>query len=201
MLEAWRGVFGCLALRVVLGPLAAGLLAVPLAGAASLEGQQFPDRITLAESELKLNGLGLRAVAIIRAYVVGLYLSERASTEQAVVAAPGPKRIEIRMLREASAKDFTRALVRGIRKNAAPEELNRLQERIRQMEDAINMIGTVREGDRITLDLDPARGMLLGLNGQSRAEPIAGVDFYAALLRIFVGADPVDQRLKKALLG
>ena len=137
--------------------LLALLLIAGLANAATLEGQQFPDRITLGESELKLNGLGLRAVAIIRAYVVGLYLSEHAGTEQAVVAAPGPKRIEIRMLREASAKEFTRALVRGIRKNAAPEELNRLQERIRQMEDAINMIGTVREGDRITLDLDPAR--------------------------------------------
>jgi hypothetical protein len=34
-----------------------------------------------------------------------------------------------------------------------------------------------------------------------RAEPIAGADFYAALLRIFVGANPVDVRLKKALLG
>lgn len=177
------------------------LLTLGLANSATLEGQQFPDRITLGESELQLNGLGLRAVAIIRAYVVGLYLTERANTEQAVLAAPGPKRIEIRMLREASAKDFNRALVRGIRKNAAPEELNRLQERIGHMEDAVNAIGTVREGDRITLDLDPARGMLLSLNGQVRADPIAGADFYAALLRIFVGANPVDQRLKKALLG
>ena len=181
--------------------LLALLLTLGLANAATLEGQEFPERITLGESELRLNGLGLRAVAIIRAYVVGLYLSEHAGTEQAVLAAPGPKRIEIRMLREASAKDFNRALVRGIHKNAAPEELNRLQERIHLMEAAINAIGTVRVGDRITLDLDPARGMLLGLNGQLRAEPIAGVDFYAALLRIFVGTHPVDQRLKKALLG
>jgi hypothetical protein len=118
-----------------------------------------------------------------------------------VVAAPGPKRIEILMLRAASAKDFNRALIGGIRKNAAPEEWNRLQERVKLMEDAINAIGTVREGDRITLDLDPARGMLLGLNGHLRAEPIAGFDFFAALLRIFVGANPVDERLKKALLG
>lgn len=182
---------GLLALLLIAGPV----------GAATLEGQQFPDRITLGESELQLNGLGLRAVAIIRAYVVGIYLGERATTEQAVVAAPGPKRIEIRMLRAASAKDFNRALIRGIRKNAAPEEWNRLQERVKLMEDAINAIGMVREGDRITLDLDPARGMLLGLNGQWRAEPIVGADFYAALLRIFVGANPVDERMKKALLG
>lgn len=182
---------GLLALLLIAGPV----------GAATLEGQQFPDRITLGESELQLNGLGLRAVAIIRAYVVGIYLGERATTGQAVVAAPGPKRIEIRMLRAASAKDFNRALIRGIRKNAAPEEWNRLQERVKLMEDAINAIGMVREGDRITLDLDPARGMLLGLNGQLRAEPIAGADFYAALLRIFVGANPVDERMKKALLG
>lgn len=200
MLEAWRGFLGGLALRVVLAPLVVWLLAMP-AGAATLEGQQFSERVQVASSELKLNGLGLRAVAIIKAYVVALYLQERADTEQAVLDGVGPKRIEIRMLREASAIDFNRALLRGIRKNASDEEMARLQERTKRMELTIHEIGKVREGDRITLDFDPARGMLIGLNGQTRGEPIAGADFYAAVLRIFIGQRPVDAALKRGLLG
>ena len=142
---------------------------------------RFSDRaitaLALVGISLPVAWLGLilryvvAALTIIRAYVVGLYLTERAGTEQAVVAAPGPKRIEIRMLREANAKEFNRALVRGIHKNAAPEELNRLQERIRHMEDAINAIGTVREGDRITPFYDPMIAKIL-THGSDRADAI-----------------------------
>ncbi len=171
------------------------------AGAATLEGQNFEERVSVADSELRLNGLGLRAVAILKAYLVALYLSERASTEQAVLSNPGAKRLEIRMLREASAIDFTRALLSGIRKNATADELDGLQERVNRLERTIHAIGTVRKGDRITLDFDPQRGMLLALNGQTRGEPIAGLDFYAAILRIFVGRRPVDEALKRGLLG
>jgi hypothetical protein len=39
------------------------------------------------------------------------------------------------------------------------------------------------------------------LNGESRGGPIAGEDFYRALLRIWLGEDPVSKDLKKALLG
>ncbi len=187
--------------RTLAAWLFTALLATDMAVAATLEGQRFDDRVTLGDSELKLNGLGLRAIAFIKAYVVGLYLQERAGTEQAVLDSQGTKRIEIRMLYRASAADFNRALIRGIQKNSTAEEMARLQDRSQRMEAVINAIGTVREGDRITLDFDPARGMVLGLNGQARGEPIDGADFYAAVLRIFIGQHPVDDRVKRGLLG
>jgi hypothetical protein len=181
--------------------LLAALLTMPPAGAAALEGQQFQEQVSVADTELKLNGLGLRAVLIIKAYVVALYLPERADTAEAVLANPGPKRVEIRMLGSASARDFNRALQSGLRKNTSPEGLLLLRQRIDQFEADINAIGMVHKGDRITLDFDPRRGLLLGLNGQARGEPIAGLDFYAAILRIFIGQRPVDAAVKRALLG
>jgi hypothetical protein len=59
----------------------------------------------------------------------------------------------------------------------------------------------VRKGDTVDLDLDPGRGTLFGLNGTLRGEPVTGDDFYAALLRSFVGDKPYDKRLKAGLLG
>jgi hypothetical protein len=39
------------------------------------------------------------------------------------------------------------------------------------------------------------------VNGAPRGKPIAGEDFYRALLRIWIGDNPVQDDLKKALLG
>lgn len=175
-------------------------LAGPLR-AATLEGQSFSERVSVAGSELRLNGLGLRAVSIIKAYVVALYLPQPAASDQAVLSARGAKRLEIRMLRRAGAADFKRALLSGLRKNLAPEELARMQEPMAQLESGIDAIGTVHKGDVVALDFDPQRGLLLGLNGREQGASIGGADFYAAVLRIFVGERPVDEQLKRSLLG
>ncbi len=39
------------------------------------------------------------------------------------------------------------------------------------------------------------------VNGQPRGSAIAGDDFFAAVLRIWIGDKPVDASLKKALVG
>lgn len=179
----------------------AALFAATPTRAAVMEGVQFDDAVKLADTELKLNGLGMRAVSIIKGYVAGLYLSERASTLQDVTHVRGPKRLQIRMLREARPEDFNRSLVSGMRRNASPSELVALSDRINQLERIIESTGGVKKGDTIDLDFVPERGMTLALNGQVRGQGIEGADFYNALLAIFVGDRPVDAKLKRGLLG
>ena len=41
----------------------------------------------------------------------------------------------------------------------------------------------------------------LVVNGKAAGKPIAGEDFYKALLRIWIGDKPVQDDLKKSLLG
>lgn len=171
------------------------------ASAAVLEGLRFDDSTRVAGSELKLNGLGLRAVFIIKAYVAGLYLNGKATSQQDAMAAPGPKRVQIRMLRDAGSEDFKKALVSGIEKNSSEAELVVLRERIRQFEQTIDSIGVARIGDTINLDYVPERGTTLVLNDTVKGTPIRGADFYNALLGIFLGDHPVDRQLKQGLLG
>jgi hypothetical protein len=171
------------------------------AHAAALEGVQFDDAVRLAGSELQLNGLGVRAVLVIKGYVAGLYLPHKAATTEAALGATGPKRLQIRMLRQASSKDFNDALVSGMRKNASEAELQQLGERIAQLERTIDGIGAARKGDSIEFDFVPERGTTLTFNGRPQGAPIPGNDFYRAVLQIFIGEHPVDARLKKGLLG
>jgi len=171
------------------------------AGAATLEGVSFDDTIRLAGSPLQLNGLGLRAVSILKGYVAGLYLTKKAATAEEAMAAPGPKRVQLRLLLDAPPQVFNKALVSGIRKNASEAELVSLSERIDQFESMINAAGSLRQGDTIDLDFTPDKGMTLAVNGAAQPTVVAGADFYNAVLGIFVGAHPVDAKLKSGLLG
>ena len=177
------------------------LLRGAVASAATLEGQQFEDVVRLASRELHLNGLGVRKVFFIKAYVAGLYLHDKAATPHEAVTMSGPKRLQLRMLRSAGSNDFNEALTAGIRNNANAAEKIELAERLQQLELTIRTIGGTEKGDLITLDYIPELGTRLAVNGASQGKVITGADFYEAVLAIFVGNKPVDSQLKKGLLG
>jgi hypothetical protein len=177
------------------------LLATPWANAATLEGQAFEDTVVLANRTLRLNGLGVRKIFFIKAYVAGLYVGQQAASPPDLIVMPGPKRLQLRMLRSAGPDDFNSALVSGIRKNSSEAELSRLSERVDQLELVIKTVGSTVKGDVINLDYLPELGTMLTINGASQGKAIAGADFYAAILKIFVGDKPVDAMLKKGLVG
>jgi Chalcone isomerase-like len=179
--------------------LAAAVL--PAAGAATMEGLRFDDSARVANRELRLNGLGLRAVYIFKAFVAGLYLSDRASTGQEVLLNQSPKRLQLRMLMEVGANDIKKALIDGMRKNVSEAQWSAMEERALSFAQTIDSIGVTRPGDTINLDYQPERGMTLAVNDVSKGTAINGEDFYTALLKIFVGDDPVDTRMRKGLLG
>lgn len=181
------------------------LLLLPAVGSAwaevRVEGQTFASTARVAGQELRLNGVGLRAVAWLKGYAAGLYLPRRASDAEQVLAMAGPKRLQLRMLQTASAMEFVKAFDRGVKRNTAEAELPALEARRLRFDAAVAGIGSVRQGDVVDLDFDPAQGLIFTHNGRPVGEPIPGADFYAALLRIFIGSRPTDPELKTGLLG
>lgn len=175
--------------------------ALPQANAASLEGLRFEDAVKVANRELQLNGLGVRAVFVFKAYVAGLYLGNKTSVSQEVLHQPGPKRIQMRMLMEIGAPDIKKALVDGMQKNVSEAQWAAMQDRVAQFTRTIESIGVAKPGDTINLDYVPERGLMLAVNDVTKGGAISGSDFYNALLEIFVGDNPVDTRLKKGMLG
>ena len=71
---------------------------------------------------------------------------------------------------------------------------------IRQMKQIFDSVNEVKPGDIITLDYLPASGTRITVNGTERGT-IAGDAFNRALLRIWLGKNPVQDDLKKGMLG
>jgi hypothetical protein len=130
-------------------------------------------------------------------YVVGLYVQDRKADP---VTQPGPKRVQIHMLRDVGADTFTEALVEGIKANSSEAEAKALEPRVKQLGSTIAEIKEAKKGMTIALDWD-GKATQVVIDGKPAGRPIEGEDFDRALLRIWLGDKPVQDDLKKSLLG
>jgi hypothetical protein len=168
--------------------------------AAEVAGVQIEDKTRVGSSELVLNGAGLRKRVFFQVYAIGLYLPQKTPNPAAVLEQPGPKRVAIHMLRDVGADAFTEALADGIRANHSEAEAKALEPRVKQLGAMMAEIKEAKKGMAIALDWD-GNGTRLVVQGKPVGQPIPGEDFYRALLRIWLGDKPVQDDLKKALLG
>jgi hypothetical protein len=181
--------------------LLAFLLLVPLAAmAAEVAGVKIEDKTRIGSTELVLNGAGLRKRAFFQVYAMGVYVQQRSGNAATVVEQPGPKRVAIHMLRNVGADAFNEALADGIRANSSEAEGRALEPRLKELGAIIGGVGEAKKGMAILLDWTGSETQV-AIQGKPVGKPIAGEDFYRALLRIWVGDRPVQDDLKKALLG
>ena len=173
-----------------------------LAQAAEVAGVMFAEAIEgPTGTKLMLNGAGLRKRVIFKVYAMGLYLAERKTGADAVLALGGPKRIAIHMLRDVDADTFSAALVDGLRANQSEAQMQALAPQVAQLVAIMAEIKEAKEGMAIALDDVPGKSVVMRINGVPAGKPIAGEGFYRALLHIWLGPNPVQDDLKAALLG
>lgn len=175
-------------------------LAAP-AAALEIEGVKLEDRAKIGAAEVPLNGAGLRTRLGFKVYAAGLYLGEKTKDPGAAIAAAGPKRIAIHMMRDVGGKTFLDSLNEGLEKNTPAPELAKLKLQVDQLTATMQAVGDVKKGDVILLDFVPGAGMQITVNGQLRGKPIEGDDFSRAMLRIWLGEKPADGDLKKGMLA
>jgi hypothetical protein len=171
--------------------------------AAEVGGVKLEDKLRLTPTgpELVLNGAGIRTRVFFKVYVGGLYLTEKKGTAAEVIGLAGPKRVSMTMLRDLTAQQLSEGLADGIRNNSSAAEQEALKARVDELVGIMNALGEAKKGDTILLDFLPESGTRMVVNGQPRGKPITGDDFYRALLRIWLGDKPVDDDLKKGMLG
>jgi len=173
------------------------LLAAPAFGA-EVAGVKIEDRLHVGNAELTLTGAGLRKRFFVQVYAMGLYVADRKADP---VTQPGAKRIAIHMLRDVGADTFTAALVDGMRPNHDEATMKALEPRVARLGAILGEMKEAKKGMVILLDLVPGAGTQVSVGGKPAGKPIEGEDFYRALLRIWLGEKPVQDDLKKALLG
>jgi hypothetical protein len=163
--------------------------------ALTVENIPFADSTTIGGKQVPLrNAALLRYLKVIKAYVAALYLPEGVKSED--VLSDVPKRLELSYLVSIKGPDFEKGAAPVLERNQTPAELARLQGRLDRINAAYR---DVKSGDRYSLTYQPGRGTELALNGTPLIV-IEGADFAAAYFGIWLGREPIDEKLKRDLL-
>jgi hypothetical protein len=181
---------------------AAGLIAAGGALAqVDVAGVRFEESTELKGGKAQLNGAGIRYKAIFKVYAAGLYLTRKATTTEQVLAAPGPKRMTITMLRDIDSSELGKLFSRGMEDNMDKASFSRLVPGVLRMSQIFSDNKKLNAGDSFAIDWVPGTGTVITLKGVQQGEAFKEPEFYSALLRIWLGPNPADWKLKEALLG
>ena len=189
--------------RLIVLAAASLALALPFttrADVTEVAGIKYDNTVQLANAKLQLNGAGIR-YKFIKVYTAGLYLTGKASTLEAVLASPGPRRMHIVMLREINADELGRLFTKGMEQNASREEFSKVIPGVIKMGEIFSGRRKLAAGDWFAIDYVPNVGSTIVVNGKAAADPIKEPEFFNALMKIWLGKSPADAQLKEALLG
>ena len=131
------------------------LLMIPTVQAVEIAGVKMDENIKLANTDLKLNGAGIRFKSIFKVYVMGLYLAEKKTTVNDILNAPGPKQIRLVMLR-----GLARSGAACVLYSSDTEELVGLCDRVAVFHDGVPAM--MLEGDEVTQDAVVAGSFAVG---------------------------------------
>ena len=185
MVKAFR-----IALVLVSLGVASALVAVEVGGVA-MPATEVSDGKTL-----KLNGAGVRKKVIFKVYTAGLYLEKPSRDAAAILSADEHKVMRLHVLRSLKGEKLSAAISEGFERNSK-DQIPKLAARLEKLK---QMIPDVAENDVILFAFLPDKGVRVTVRGTDRGT-IEGRDFADALLSIWLGPNPVQEDLKKALLG
>lgn len=163
--------------------------------AAEFEGVSLPDSASVAGKELRLNGIGLRRKFIFKVYLAALYVESTSPDGAAILARDEPRRVDMVMLRDLDRKTIVDALRLGVEKNAG-DKVGALKER---MDKFAEVIPDLKKGQTLSVVYVPGEGTRV--EGQGRSYTAEGKEFADALFSVWIGRFPVDEGLRKGMLG
>lgn len=173
--------------------------------AAEVEGVKLADKVRIGSAndggpELVLNGAGVRTRLVFKVYVGALYLPQKTTTASTILADAGAKRVALHLLRDVTADQLLTALNDGLRANHTPEQLAKLEAQAKQLEAIFRSVKAAKTGDTIAIDFLGEAGTRITVNNDVKGT-IPGAEFGRALLRVWLGDQPAEAALKKAMLG
>ena len=151
-------------------------------------------------TELVLNGGGLRKkYGMVKVYVIGLYAPEKSKNGNELISADKPLAVRLTITSGmATSSRMSEAIQEGFGKsmkgNTAP-----LQSQITAFIETFKK-EEIKEGDVFEMWYVPGTGVKSYKNGQLK-NTTAGLDFKKAFFGIWLSETPVDEDLKKAMLG
>ncbi len=170
-----------------------GALAAAPAQAVEESGATFPDQVSYAGHTLPVYSHGLLRKYFIKVYAGALYLppGEEASNYPQDIS----KCLILHYFLALDGEDIGPAGDQVMARMYPPAGMAGLKDRLARFNAAYEDVG---DGDEYRLCYAPGAGTTLARNGKDLVT-IDGADFAAAYFSLWLGSDPVDKRLRKAL--
>jgi len=176
------------------------LLAAGAAAQVNVSGIKYEESVDARGTKLQLNGAGVRYKAVFKVYTAGLYLTRKAGTPDEALAVTGPKRLSIVMLRDIDSGELGKLFSRGMEDNMDRAAFSKLVPGVLRMSQIFSDHKKLVAGDAFSIDWIPGTGTVITVKGVVQGT-LKEPEFFNALLRIWLGPNPADWKLKEALLG
>lgn len=164
-----------------------------------VNGVTVPRKIDFQGKTLQLNGAGGRSKMWLEVYVQALYLSQLTQDPQFIIDSDTEMAVRIEITSSmVSSNKLTKAMNTGFEKSAGAN-LEQLRPRIEQLKSFLS--DPITEKDVLILAYNPLDQNVYVSKNEVLKGKIAGFDFKKALFGIWLSDKPVDETLKKHLLG
>ena len=174
------------------------IMAASLCQAKEISGISMPDTLAAGGQNLALNGAGVRTKFFMDMYIGGLYLKQRQSDAEKIIAADEPMALRLHIISSLITSEKMEAATREGFVNAAGSATAPLTDRIE------SFIAVFREKinkeDVYEFIYVPGAGTAISKNGKLKTT-IQGIDFKKALFGIWLCAKPAQESLKAQMLG
>jgi hypothetical protein len=182
--------------------LAAAALALTLATPAfarKVGPVEFPESVTVGGTKLALNGAGFRKkFDVLKIYAGALYLPQRSRDAEAIIEADEPRQVRMVFTRGVSKVQIMDAYRDGFEKNSPGPGLYDLLANLETIRPAIPE--ELKSGAEMVVTYVPGEGTTVRSSGVPRKVTVRSKEFADAMLRLWLGRDPADGDLKKAML-
>jgi Chalcone isomerase-like len=169
--------------------------------AVDVGGVKVEETMDVRGNKLVLNGAGIRYKAVFKVYVASLHMAKKVSTPEEALGQPGAKRITVTMLRDIDATELGKLFSRGVEDNMPKAEFSKIVPGLLRMSQMFSEYKNLKTGDVFTIEWLPGTGTIISIKGKPYGEPFKEPEFFNALMRIWLGPNPADWKLKDALLG
>jgi hypothetical protein len=159
----------------------------------------LPATFKTGETNLVLNGGGVRKKAFFKVYVAGLYLTQKSKNAEAIINEDKPLVVRIAITSSlVSSDNMSESIREGFAKSMKGNTAS-LQSKIDEFIATFKK-EAIKTGDVYDLVYTPGVGVKAYKNSKLQVT-IEGLEFKKALIGIWLSADPVDADLKTGLLG
>ena len=166
-----------------------------------IDGVKYASAFKIDGRTVLLNGAATKTSKLgVRDFSVAIYAEKKAGSVDALCTMRGSKRISYKILRRMTA-DGMGFLTRSAEANLDRTDYVKALGGLARLAALLGSHPSFVDGDTLALDYQPGVGTFFSLNGKRDNQPVKEPEFFKAMLLVWVGDKPVDQRMKAEILG